>query len=155
MMRFKLYRSLKVSFQPHFLASWAEILKIQSHNVFLNTEIISTSLPSQLTLHHEPLKKKLKPGIDHDYLLLWCVHYLTKVDWSLTDGFDHVPLFPSNNNFQALEDLISHRKVCGPLLHFLGLLPYVSKSRTQKNCPLQQKYREYPPASWPHALMCQ
>jgi hypothetical protein len=62
-------------------------------------EIISTPLPSQSTLHHEPIKKKLKLGIDHDYLLIWYVGFLTKVDWSITDGFDHVPLLPSNNNF--------------------------------------------------------
>jgi hypothetical protein len=27
-------------------------------------------------------------------------------------------------------------------------------SKTQKDCCLQQKYREYPPASWPHAFSC-
>jgi hypothetical protein len=27
-------------------------------------------------------------------------------------------------------------------------------SKTQNNCPLQQKYGEYPPASWPHAFSC-
>jgi hypothetical protein len=27
-------------------------------------------------------------------------------------------------------------------------------SKIQNNCPLQQKYREYPPASWPHAFSC-
>jgi hypothetical protein len=27
-------------------------------------------------------------------------------------------------------------------------------SKTQNDCPLQQKYREYPPASWSHAFSC-
>ncbi len=94
------------------------------------------------------------PGIDHDYLLLWFAGFLTKVDWSITDRFDDVPLLPSNNNFQALENVIGHRKPLGPLLHFLGLLPCIMNSKTQNNCPLQQKYREYPPASWPHAFSC-
>jgi hypothetical protein len=107
-----------------------------------------------LTLHHEPIKKKLKPGIDHDYLLLRFVHFLTKVDWSITDRFDHVPLLPSDNNFQALENAIGHGKPLGPLLHFSGLLPYIVNSKTENNCLLQQKYREYPPASWPHAFSC-
>jgi hypothetical protein len=65
-----------------------------------------------------------------------------------------VPLLPSNNIFQVLEDLIGHKKPLGPLLHFSGLLPYIMNSRTQNDCPLQQKYREYPPPSWPHALSC-
>jgi hypothetical protein len=107
-----------------------------------------------LTLRHEPIKKKLKPGIDHDNLLLWNVQFLTKVDWSITDGFDHVPLLPSNKIFQALENAIGPEKPLGPLLHFLGLLPYIMNFKTQNKCPLQQKYREYPPASWPHAFSC-
>jgi hypothetical protein len=102
----------------------------------------SSSLPSQLTLHHEPIKKKLKPGIDHDYLLLWFVGFLTKVDWSITGGFYHVPLLLSNNNFQALENVIPHGKPFCPLLHFLGLSPYIMNSKKQNNCPLQQKNTE-------------
>jgi hypothetical protein len=27
-------------------------------------------------------------------------------------------------------------------------------SQTQQDCPLQKKYREYPPVSWPHAFSC-
>jgi hypothetical protein len=40
------------------------------------------------------------------------------------------------------------------LLYFSGLLPYIMNSRTQNDCPLQRKYRKYPPASWPHAFSC-
>jgi hypothetical protein len=153
-MRFKLYSSLTEPFKIQLLASWEDFKKNQIEDNFPKNEIISTSLPSQLTLYHQPIKKKLKPGIDHDYLLLRFVSFLTKVDWSITDGFDHVPLLPSDNNFQALENAIGHGKPLGLLLHFLGLLPYIMTSKTQNDCPLQQKFREYPPASWPHAFSC-
>jgi hypothetical protein len=79
--------------------------------------------------------------MDHDYLLLWFVSFSTKIDWSITDGFDDVPLLPSDNYFQALENVIGHGKPLGLLLHFLDLLPYIMNSKTQNNCPLQQKYR--------------
>jgi hypothetical protein len=155
MTRFKLHSLLREPFHKHLFASWEEFLQNQFGDIFpQKDEIILTPLPLQWTLLHQPIKKKLKPGIDHDYLLLWFVCFLTKVDWSITDGFDNVPLLPSDNIFQVLEDLISHKKPLGPLLHFLGLLPYIMNSRTQNNCPLQQKYREYPPASWPHVFSC-
>ncbi len=100
MIREKLYSSLKEPLRTQLLASWEEFFHNQIEDIFpKQDEIISTSLPSQSTLHHKPIKKKLKPGIDHDYLLLWNVQFLTKVDWSVTDGFDHVPLLPSDNNF--------------------------------------------------------
>ncbi len=137
-MRFKLDSLLKEPFHKHLFASWKEFLQNQFGEIFpQQDEIISTPLPSQWTLLHQPIKKKLKPGIDHDYLLLQFVHFLTKVDWSITDGFDHVPLLPSNNIFQVLEDLIGHKKPLGLLLHFSGLLPYIMNSRTPNNCPLQ------------------
>ncbi len=80
MMRFKLQSLLKGFFQKHLLESWEVFLQNSIQDCFPNTEIISTSLPLQLTLNHQPIKKKLKPGIDHDYLLLWFVGFLTKVD---------------------------------------------------------------------------
>jgi hypothetical protein len=147
MTRFKLYRSLKESFKTHLLASWETILQTPIQYYFPTTEIIPTSLLLQLTLNHQPIKKKLKPGIDHEYLHLWFVSILTKVDWNITDIFKNVPLLPSNNNFQALENAIGHGKLLGLLLYFSGLLPYIMNSKTQSDCPLQQKYREYPPAS--------
>jgi hypothetical protein len=155
MMREKLYSSLNKPFQKHLLASWEESFQNQFDNIFPSQDkIISAPLPLQSTLPHEPIKKKYKPGIDHDNSLLRCIHFLTKVDWSITDGFDDVPLLPSNKNFQALENLIGPEKPFDPLLHFLGLLPYIMKSQTQNDCSLRRKYREYPPASWPHAFSC-
>ncbi len=65
-----------------------------------------------------------------------------------------MPLLPSNNIFQVIENLIGHGKPLGLLLHFAGLLSYIMNSKTQNNCTLQGKYREYPPASWPHAFSC-
>ncbi len=85
MMRAKLYNSLNESFQEHLLASWQNYSQTTPEEYFPTTTIISTSLPSQLTLNHQTIKKKLKPGIDHDYLLLWFVGFLTKVDWSISD----------------------------------------------------------------------
>ena len=79
-MRFMLHSLLKGSFQNHLLASWEEFLQNPVQDCFPNTEIISRSLPLQLKLNHQPIKKKLKPGIDHDYLLLWFVGFSTKVD---------------------------------------------------------------------------
>jgi hypothetical protein len=136
-MRAKLYSSLNESFQTHLLASWETFLQTPPQDYFPTTEIISTSLPLQLTLNHQTIKKKLKPGIDHDYLLLWFVGFLTKVDWNITNGFKNMPLLPSDNNFQALENTIGHKKPLGPLLHFSSLLPYIMNSKTQNDCPLQ------------------
>jgi hypothetical protein len=155
MMREKLYSSLKEPFRKHLLASWDEFFLNQIPAIFPERDkIISISLPSQSTLCHEPIKKKYKPGIDHDCLLPWCVHFLTKVDWSTSDGFDYVPLLPSDKIFQALENTIGHGKQLSLLLHFSGLLPYIMNSKTQNDCPLQQKYREHPPACWQHAFSC-
>ncbi len=66
----------------------------------------------------------------------------------------HPTITSKYNNFQVLENYIGHGKPCGPLLHFSGLLSYIMNSKTQHSCPLQQKYREYPPASCPHAFSC-
>ncbi len=71
MMRFKLHSLLKEPFHKHLFASWEEFLQNQFGDIFpQQDEIISTSLLLQWTLLHQPIKKKLKPGIDHDYLLL-------------------------------------------------------------------------------------
>ncbi len=78
MMRFMLYSSLKESIQKHLLASWDFFLQNPIQDCFPNTEIISKSLPLQLTLNHQPIKKKLNPGIDHDYLLLWFVDFFNQ-----------------------------------------------------------------------------
>ncbi len=76
MMRFKLHSSLKEPFRIQLLASWEYSFQNQFNNIFPKQDkIISTSLPLQFTVRHEPIKKKLKPGIDHDYLLLRSVQF--------------------------------------------------------------------------------
>ncbi len=80
MMRFRLYSSLTEPFKIQLLSSWKPILQTPPQNYFPTTEIISTSLPLQWTIYHQPIKKKLKPGVDHDYLLLWFVSFSTKID---------------------------------------------------------------------------
>jgi hypothetical protein len=66
MMRFNLYSSLKEPFQTQSLASWENFFQNQFNDIFPNQdEIISSSLPVQFVLHHEPIKKKYKPGEDH------------------------------------------------------------------------------------------
>jgi hypothetical protein len=156
MMRDKLYTSLNQSYLNQLLTSWKASLQplTPEKEYFPSALIIKTSLLSKWTINHEPIKKKLKPGIDHDNLLIRCVSYVTKVDWSITKEFKNVPLLPSGPYFQALENLIRNKKALGPLLHFSGILPYIMNSQTQQDCPLQKKYREYPPASWPHAFFC-
>jgi hypothetical protein len=136
MIRAKLYSSLNKSFQKQFLPSWQNYLQTTFDKYFPTTEIISTSLPLQLTLNHQPIKKKLKPGIDHDCLFLWFLGFSTKVDWNKTDGFNDVTLLPSIIDFQALENAIGEGKPLGPGLRFLGLLPYIMNSKTQNDCPL-------------------
>jgi hypothetical protein len=68
MMRFKLHSLLKEPFHKHLFASWEEFLQNQIGDIFpQQDEIISTPLLLQWKLLHQPIKKKLKPGIDHDY----------------------------------------------------------------------------------------
>jgi hypothetical protein len=99
--------------------------------------------------------KGLKPGIDHNYSLLWNVTHLTMIDWTNTDGFKDLPLLPSNFEYPLLENNMGEGKSLGLLLHFTDLLPFIMKFYPKfPDCPLRNKYREYPQASWPHAFSC-
>jgi hypothetical protein len=63
---------LKEPFQTQLLASWEDFFQNQFDDIFPNQdEIISTPLLSQLTLHHEPIKKKLKPATVDPIFDLW------------------------------------------------------------------------------------
>jgi hypothetical protein len=44
-------------------------------------QIKESPLPSQRTIQHKNIKKEFKPGINHDYLLLQHVKYITVIDW--------------------------------------------------------------------------
>jgi hypothetical protein len=132
MMRATLFESLDEPNNNNLLASWESHLP-KNIEKFPTTQTIPSPLPSQLKVNHEPIKKKLKPGIDHDYLLLWFVSSLTKVYWSITEGFENVSLLPSNPNFQSLESAVGNRKSLGPLFHFSGFLSYLMKIKTKKD----------------------
>ncbi len=154
MMRDKLYNSLDEFFRQTLMRSWRTHLKAPPKNYFPSTTF-QERLPSQKTVKIEPIRKKLKPGIDHNYSLLWHVTHLTMIDWTNTDGFKDLPLLPSNFEYPLLGNNMGERKPLGPLLHFTGLLPFIMKNyQNFPDCLLQNKYRVYPQASWPHAFSC-
>jgi hypothetical protein len=79
------------------------------------------------------------------------------IDWTNTDGFKDLPLLPFNFEYPLLEINMVEAKplALGSLLHFTGLLPFILKNYQKfLDCPLQDKYREYPQALWPHAFAC-
>jgi hypothetical protein len=76
-------------------------------------------------------------------------------DWKNTDDCKELPLLPSNFEYPLLENNMAQEKPLGPLLHFTGLPPFIMKNYSKfPDCPLRNKYREYPQASWPHAFAC-
>jgi hypothetical protein len=75
------------------------------------------------------------------------------IDWTNTDGFEDLPLLPSDLECPLLENNMGEGKLLGLLLHFTGLLPFIMKNyQNFTDCLLRKKYREYPQASWPHAF---
>jgi hypothetical protein len=136
----------------NLLRSWTTHLKEQSKNYFPSITF-QECLSLQQTVKIEPITKKLKPGIDHNYFFLWHVTRLTMIDWTKTDGFKDLALLPSNLECPLPENNMGEGKPLGWLLHFTGLLPFVMIFfQNFTDCPLQKKYREYPQASWPHAF---
>jgi hypothetical protein len=95
MMRGKLYKSLDKFTEQNLLRSWTMHLKGTLENYFPKITFQDCVL-SQKTVKIEPIRKKLKPGIDHNYSLLLHVTHLTMIDWTNTDGFKDLPLLPSN-----------------------------------------------------------
>jgi hypothetical protein len=67
-----------------------ELLKGTPENYFPKITF-QDCLPSQKTVKIEPIIKKLRPGIDHDYSLLRHVTLLTMIDWTNNDGFKDLP----------------------------------------------------------------
>jgi hypothetical protein len=153
-MREKLYKSLNKICQQNLLRSWTVHLKGISKNYFPKITF-QDCLPSQKTVRIEPIRKKSKSGIDHNYSLLRHVTHLTMIDWTKTDGFKDLPLLPSNFEYPLLENNMGEEKPLGPLLHFTGLLPFIMKNyHFFSDCLLKNKYREYPQALWLHAFSC-
>jgi hypothetical protein len=144
MMRDKLYNSLDDFCQQNLLRSWRTHLKGVSNNYFPKVTF-QECLLSQKIVKIEQIRKKLKPGIDHNYSLLWHVTHLTMIDWTNTDGFKDLPLLPSNFEYPLLENNMGEGKQSGLLLHFTSLLPFIMNNYQKfPDCPLQNKYREYP-----------
>jgi hypothetical protein len=50
------------------------------------------------------------------------------IDWTNTDGFKDLPLLPSNLECPLLENNMGEGKPLGPLLHLIGLLPFIMKN---------------------------
>jgi hypothetical protein len=92
MMREHLYKSFDEYSRQNLLRSWTTHLKAPSKNNYFPSATFQDPLPSQKTVKIEPIRKKIKPGIDHDYSLLWHVTHLTIIDWTNTDGFKDLPL---------------------------------------------------------------
>jgi hypothetical protein len=110
-------------------------------------EIKESSLPSQRTIQNKNIKKKLKPGINNNYLLLWHVKYITMIDWKNANGFSNLPLVTNDLDYDIPKDNIGEWKLLGPLFHYAGLLPYIMKnSHKYPTCALRDKYKQYPPA---------
>jgi hypothetical protein len=135
------------------MRSWTTHLKAPSKSNYFSSTTFQDPLPSQKTVEIEPIREKIKPGIDHNYFLLRHVTHLTMIDWTNTDGFKDLPLLPSDLECSLLENNMGEGKPLGPLLHFTGLLPFIMKNcQNFPNCWLQKQYREYPQAPWPHAF---
>jgi hypothetical protein len=77
------------------------------------------------------------------------------IDWTNTDRIEDLPLLSSDLKCQLLVSNMGEGKSLGPLLHFTGLLSLIMKNYQKfPDCQLQNKYRENPQASWPHAFSC-
>jgi len=114
-----------------------------------------TELPSQRTIEHKNIQKKIKPGTKNDRLLLESVKYVTMIDWTNAEEFKDLPLLPEDFTWPELAQVIGEGKQIGPLFHYSGFLPYTMQTvQKYPNCPLRNIYKTYPPASWPHAFSC-
>ena len=84
--------------------------------------------------------------------------YVTKIDWSLVNLlFEQKSwnsLLPQGEKWLGLADLVGKEKHF-PNFHWTGLLPHLmNKKNKDSKCELTKVYAEYPPASWPYALIC-
>ncbi len=87
MMRLNLYQSLTEDLQTQLLQFWDANFEnsMKTLLIFAN-KINENLLQSQRTLQHKSIKKKFKPGINNNNLLLRHVKYITMIDWKNTDG---------------------------------------------------------------------
>ena len=60
------------------------------------SEMTDTELPSQRTIEHKNIQKKIKPGSKNDRLLLESVKYVTMIDWTNAEEFKDLQLLPED-----------------------------------------------------------
>jgi hypothetical protein len=53
-------------------------------------------LPSQRTIEHKNIQKKIKPGTKNDRLLLESVKYVAMINWTNAEEFEELPLLPED-----------------------------------------------------------
>ena len=159
MMTLKLHQSLDQDKQNRFFQIWTRQNSEQKGPIESyfpnNSEMTDTELPSQRTIEHKNIQKKIKPGTKNDRLLLEYVKYVTMIDWTNAEKFKDLPLLPEDFTWPELAQVIGEGKQIGPLFHYSGFLPYTMQTvQKYPNCQLRKIYKTYPPASWPHAFSC-
>ncbi len=100
-------------------------------------------------------EKHLHPGVDLDSNLISHMKTITKIDWQNDVPFEICNLLPLGEEWTYLSDLVGDGKYFH-CFHHTGLLVYLmgNKKNFSSECLLTKVYKSYPPASWPHALMC-
>ncbi len=83
-----------------------------------------TELPSQRTIEHKNIQKKIKSGTKNDRLLLEYVKYGTMINWTNAEEFKDLPLLPEDFTWLELAQVIGEGKQISPLFHYSGFLPY-------------------------------
>jgi len=98
-----------------------------------------TELPSQRTIEHKNIQKKIKPGTKNDRLLLESVKYVTMIDWTNAEEFKELPLLPEDFTWPELAQVIGEGKQIGPLFHYSGAncseIPKLSAEKNLQNIP--------------------
>ena len=122
------------------------------------SELQPTSPSSKKTLVLADANDEFQPSINNDERLMLQLKNVTKIDWSLVDDLftkkSWDSLIPEGQKWTGLANLVGNGKYFRNF-HWTGLLPYLMNQKKKNNeCKLTNVYTEYPPASWPYALMC-
>ncbi len=110
MMTLKLHQSLDQDKQNRLVQIWTlqnseqkGLIKSYFSN---NSEMTDTELPSQRTIEHKNIQKKMKPGTKKDRLLLESVKYVTMIDLTNAEEFKELPLLPEDFTWPELAQVI-------------------------------------------------
>ncbi len=110
MMTLKLHQSLDQDKQNRFNQIWTiknSEKKRLIESYFPNiSEMTDTELPSQRTIEHKNIQKKIKPGTKNDRLLFESVKYVTMIDWTKAEEFKELPLLPEDFTWPELAQMI-------------------------------------------------